>query len=276
MKSKDYCLAFMNWATFYESKGNVAYVSNNESFSVKRPCFHKTYPWSTMMPVKQEIDIAIKKGTRHLSYYNNHYCPFSYDRIVEHIGYLKELFGFDFDFSVENKKYQYVIHIKFEGFGIYFRVLVTWIRYLYEFPANMAMLDVYRIKDMPEFKDINIFSLSTLVLDSLYIKRYFDDHLCDNRHVSKLQTIEELRNNLNELTTKCGRTMQMFKDATLFATEAAFTVNQAALGKKMAENNIKIYYDCAPRQLYDWMNEELFKQRVELYKNNLKVLKNER
>lgn len=273
MIKKNYDLAYLGWCTYYESNGSRK-VFNNESLSIKRPCFHLTYPRTTNEYVEQNIKIAIKKGTRTVARHNNHYCPFTYDEIVKHISYLKELVNFDF--TIENKPMQYIINVNFSGEGIYFRVLVSWIRYLYEFPANMAMKDVYKIMKLKAFKDINVFALSTFVLDCLYYGYYFDDQLCDNRHISKISSIEELKKHLSFLATHSGRTMGMFDCAELSLNKMAlFNKNRNVYKKCLTKNNILTCYNYGLRHLFDWINEDIFKERINLYKKNIKLLKNE-
>lgn len=273
MIKKNYDLAYLRWCTYYESNGSRN-VFNNDSLSVKRPCFHLTYPSTTSELVEQNIRIAIKKSTRAVAGHNNHYCPFTYDEIVKHINYLKELI--DFDFTIEDKRLQYIINVNFSGAGIYFRVIVSWIRYLYEFPANMAMEDVYRIMKLKAFKDINVFTLSTFVLDCLYYGQYFDDQLCDNRYISEISSIKDLKNNLKFLEHHNARTMDMFNRTHVsLGKQEQFNANRTAYRNWLAKNNIAICYRCGVRHLLDWTDKDIFKERLNLYKKNIKLLKNE-
>lgn len=269
---KNYKISGLNWCTFYDSRGNLGCIENNNKITVQRPCFHDTYP-RVHRDVVQHIKIAIKKGTDQVSRYNNHYCPFSYKRIVEHINYLKEIF--DFNYTIENYYDQYIIDIDFNGKGIYFRIMVTWIRYLYEFPANMALKDVYRIKSLPEFKDIDIFSLSTFVLDSLFASYYFDDHLCNNTNPSELITTEQLKDRIRNLLSLPSdfKTMDIFKPTTI-QKQIAIARNRSSLyTAALDERNIAYTDGSYMRNMYDWLNKDLFKLRLNLYRENLKLLK---
>lgn len=270
---RNYRTSGLNWSTYYDSRGTIGNITNTEYFDCQRPCFHDTYP-ETLDDVEQNIKIAIKKGTRELKKLNNHYCPFNKSRITEHIEYLKDLF--DFEYSIEDRPDQYIIDVKFKGKGIYFRILVTWIRYLYEFPANMALKDVYRIKDLPKFKDINIFSLSTLVLDSLLGEFYYDDHLCDNRYPSRLVTINELKHRIEDLISSgCAfRTMDIFSPEISEKQHAIKANRNQDYTRELQEMNV--WYIDGGRLGYmkDWLNKELFKLRLALYRKTLKILKN--
>ena len=274
MAIKNYRTSGLNWSTYYDSRGTIGNITNNEDIDYQRPCFHDTYP-ETLEDVKQNIKIAIKKGTHELKKFNNHYCPFNKSRIIEHIEYLKDLF--DFEYSIEDRADQYIIDIKFEGKGIYFRILVTWIRYLYEFPANMVLKDVYRIKDLPKFKDINIFSLSTLVLDSLLGGFYYDDHLCNNEYPSCLVTINELKHRIEDLISHdCEfRTMDIFTPEVLEKQRAIKANRNRDYTQKLVDMNI--WHTDGGRLGYmnDWLNKGLFKLRLGLYRKTLKILKNE-
>lgn len=272
---RNYRVSLLNWCTIYDSRGTFGNILNNNDFTTLRPCFHDTYP-GTGRTIKQTIKIAIKKGTDYIRKNNNHYCPFSYKRIVEHITYLKQLM--DFNFSIEDRKDQYIITVDFEGKGIYFRILVSWIRYLYEFPANMAMKDVYRIKDLPEFKGINIFSLSTFVMDSLFAGNYFDDHICNNSMPSCLMTIDQIKARIQELLdTNNGsfRTMDMFKPADISIQNKFKSNCNSMYTSKLSELRVSVRDGGFLRNMYDWTRKDLFELRLKLYKENIKLFKNE-
>lgn len=274
MAIRNYRTSGLNWSTYYDSRGTIGDITNVENITYQRACFHDTYP-DTLDDVEQHIKIAIKKGTSELRKFNNHYCPFSKSKIIEHIEYLKDLF--DFNYNIEDRSDQYVINVDFEGKGIYFRILVTWIRYLYEFPANMALKDVYRIKDLPKFKDVNIFSLSTLVLDSLFAGYYYDDHLCDNEHPSCLVTLNELRHRIESLIEGdySFRTMDIFKPENR-EKQCKIITNRNEMYTKQLED-MRIWHADGSRLGYmkDWMSKGLFKLRLKLYRENIKALKNE-
>ena len=272
---RNYRVTALNWCTIYDSRGTFGNITNNADFTIQRPCFHDTYP-GTGRTIKQTIKIAIKKGTDRIRKNNNHYCPFSYKRIVEHITYLKQLM--DFNFSVEDRENQYIVTVDFEGMGIYFRILVSWIRYMYEFPANMAMKDVYRIKDLPEFKGINIFSLSTFVMDSLFAGSYFDDHICNNAMPSCIMTIDQIKARIQGLLGINGgafKTMDMFKPASI-SIQNEFTHNRESMyTSKLYGKGISVTDGGFLRNLHDWMRKDLFELRLKLYKENIKLFKNE-
>lgn len=273
---KNYRVVALNWCTLYDSRGTFGNIKNNDEFTVQRPCFHDTYP-GTGRNIKQKIKIAIKKGTCRVRRNDNHYCPFPYKRIVEHIDYLKELM--DFTYSIEDRKNQYIVTVDFEGKGIYFRILVSWIRYLYEFPANMAMKDVYRIKDLPEFKGINIFSLSTLVMDSLFAGSYFDDHICNNTTPSNLMTIDQLKARIQGLLGINGgnfKTMDIFKPADTSIQRKFIDNRESMYTSKVRELGINVTDGGFLKYMYDWLRKDLLKMRLKLYKENIKMLKNER
>ena len=273
---RNYGVSLLNWCTIYDSRGTFGNITNDNDFTRLRACFHDTYP-STNGTIKQTIKIAIKKGTNYIRNNNNHYCPFSYKRIVEHITYLKQLM--DFNFSIEDRGNQYIIIVDFEGKGIYFRILVSWIRYLYEFPANMAMKDVYRIKDLPEFKGINIFSLSTFVMDSIFAGNYFDDHICNNAVPSCLMTIDQIKARIQGLLNVGNgsfRTMDMFKPADM-SIQNTFKRNRDSMyALKLRELQVDFKDGGYLRNMYDWMRKDLFELRLKLYKENIKLFKNER
>ena len=204
--------------------------------------------------------------------------------VKKHIEYLKNLFPFEY--TIENWYNMYKINVKYRGKGIYFRILVSWIRYLYEFPANIILKEVYKIKDMPEFKDINLFSLHAFVCDSLLQGQYFDDHLNSSAYrVSKLCTIDEIKQNIQRLINRKGvrfRTMDMLPNNGSNSWESnEFLHNLNSILKPYLENRFgrdRVHNFTACRSIIrdycEWFKEEYFNKRLELYRENLKVLKN--
>jgi hypothetical protein len=54
-----------------------------------------------------------------------------------------------------------------------------------------------------------------------------------------------------------------------------FNANRTAYRNWLAKNNIAICYRCGVRNLFDWTDKDIFKKRLNLYKKNIKLLKNE-
>ena len=277
MKYEDIMLRlYMRFCTRYESHGTCGQIYNTEKMNVNRSCFHQTYP-SCKRHTNFDIKIAIFKGTRLLEDSYNHFCPFTYKEIVSHIDELKKLMKFDY--TITNKKDMYLINVKYKGRGIYFRILVSWIRYLYEFPANMILKEALRMKKVKEFKDMNMFSLHAFLCNCI-LGRYIDNLLNDNG-VAKLRTIDELKDHIKELLNTKGlrfRTMDMFVDCKRDGEVTnKFNLNRLALLetiKHFLPDNVKIATGALTESYDLWNNNKRYiKARINLYKENLKLLK---
>ena len=120
---------------------------------------------------KKKVIIKIFSGTNYVkNTHSNNACLFSKSEIEEHISVAKELF--DFEYTVSRKKrlehgrtgYEVSIDVPDES-GLHVKYLVTWIRYLYEYPYNVSLLDVYQLKKLPKFKDMTVENLLLVVLN---------------------------------------------------------------------------------------------------------------
>lgn len=277
MKYKNIILGrYMRFCTRYESHGSKGQIRNDENMALNRPCFRQTYP-SCKSNTNFDIKIAIFKGTRLLESNYNHFCPFKYKEIVNHIEELKKLMKFDY--TITNKRNMYLINVKYKGKGIYFRILVSWIRYLYEFPANMILKEALRMKKLEEFKDMNMFSLHAFLCNCI-LDRYIDNHLNDNG-IAKLKTIDELKDHIKEMLNTKGlrfRTMDMFVDCKWDGEVAnKFYLNRLNLIetiKNSLPHNTNMAIGALTESYDLWCNNKRYiRARINLYKENLKLLK---
>ena len=78
------------------------------------------------------------------------------DMVIRHIELAKRVVNFDYKIT---KRTNYYVRIKLIGTPIQVKFLCAWIRYLYEYPANVLMYDIYRLNDAGKFTDESIFNL---------------------------------------------------------------------------------------------------------------------
>ena len=113
----------------------------------------------------QECEISIciqinKSKTSIISTYNN-LVLLKKDAIIRHIEYLKRLF--DFKYNLVSERTFYKLQAKLVAKPIQIKFFCAWIRYLYEFPANVMMLDIYRLIDAGQFRGESLFNLIMLI-----------------------------------------------------------------------------------------------------------------
>lgn len=125
----------------------------------------------------------------------SHYCPFTLQEIKNHIRQAQAIV--DFSFSVEPNEQHgykgYIINIRFNNKTMcQQRYVLTWLRYLYEYPYVFILQEAKRLKNLEAFKFESVANLFVTVGSCYY--SYNDGHsiqLCG----TKLLTRKKLSRN---------------------------------------------------------------------------------
>lgn len=141
--SKEYVnkIRYASYCTIYSARGTI----NNDLTS--RVCFADIL---NRGKIKEEhYEIYILNDLDHcLNQCISNYCFLSIEEIRNHIRLARRLFPFVYD--VEETGYNghsgFKVTIDLDANSIYHRYLLTWIRYLYEFPFNIILNDALHMK----------------------------------------------------------------------------------------------------------------------------------
>lgn len=201
---------FLNLHTVYKCTGN--YI--NEGTGPKgdycfRKIFHDRSYLTGRNDVKEKYIITTYKGlwkTSDREGKKNNACLFSKNEIEKHLDFVSSNI-FPFRFNIEeiktnNGRNKYKINLDIEGNFLYHKFILTWARYLYEYPTNMLMKDAYRLAKCPEFRFINIFDLYNIVSGC-----YSEDNYKSDQTLSwggMMMSYKELRAQLFELESSGG------------------------------------------------------------------------
>ncbi len=102
------------------------------------------------------ISIVLKQYFSH--YHNNNFTWLRKDQLEQHLDYCKEVFGFDFNYKVEERvlsKYDkyypgkecYRVLFDFKNLSyVKVKLLLFWYRLAVEFPSNLALIDALELK----------------------------------------------------------------------------------------------------------------------------------
>jgi len=154
----------------------------------------------------RHIIVEIHSGTKYLmDKHCDNACLFTKAEMENHIKEAKKVI--DFDFTISRKKrlpdgyWGYEVYLDINSNKIAEKYLVTWVRYLYEFPFNVSLLDVYRMKDLSEFNDMTIENLLLIVLNSHIVGDGWvrGIHSVPKPRHGKFYTTEELKKKINSL-----------------------------------------------------------------------------
>lgn len=111
------------------------------------------------------------------------------NEIRNHVRVVKKLFNFSFKVTEDEDRYH--VHIDINQPKIYHRYLLSWIRYTYEYPFNIACLDMHEMRKQPECRFISSPNLMLTTLLFTINPRY--DHCICNQGVPKGLTNSKLK-----------------------------------------------------------------------------------
>lgn len=152
--------SFTNYNTVYDAISPDFNISTKDS-----ACFSRVFRELERMPLKKELPVHYniwinKDPDRVRIERKDNFCFFTKKELYNHINLLKKLF--DFKFSIKEDKNSYTVSIDLLGTCLVHKYLLTWVRYSYEHPYNIALLEVNKLQQLPEFRfiaKVNIFNL---------------------------------------------------------------------------------------------------------------------
>ena len=103
----------------------------------------------------------------------NNYLWMSIEQLKEHIEYCKSYLGLDFDYTIEGE-YDFEIIVKLNLKRLedikQIKFVLFWLRYAFEFPSAIAMIDAYILKEKyyPEEELYNLLSVTTRVWNLIH------------------------------------------------------------------------------------------------------------
>lgn len=161
---------YLSYCTQYSCSGDIS------TKEIKAACYSKVF--HSIFGQEQhsiKYNIIIYKGIKFaVEQHKNNACILSRREIRKHLDCAKRIIDFEYKISEEKRgDYPvYILHIKVDACSTFHKFLLTWVRYMYEFPYNMLVLDVIRLKRKPEFRFTSRTTLMNLVIGC-----YYDDDL---------------------------------------------------------------------------------------------------
>lgn len=251
----------LNFCTEYSSEGNTNKAMRREAcFST---VFHSEYNGITQ---KNKYRIKLYKIGDFLNKKRqNNACLTDRVGIVHHLKILQSIFKFGYRLK-ESKNY-FDLTLNFEGDLIYHKYMLSWVRYLYEYPFNVFLMDAYKLRGIPEFKFESVINLFNLVGATSGIKQHGTGihAIGETGWFKALMTTKEIKRALKELE---GGHTQINDIFPVVHAEDDWEIHEKLEGVK----TLKVDKDALRSSDY-WESGEEFNKRLELYTNNYKVLK---
>ena len=252
----------INFCTEYSSEGNT------EKKMRRDYCFSDVFH-SEGNGVVQKNTYTIKMykmGDRlNKDRYNNAILT-DKNGIVHHLKILSSVFKFAY--HLEEKEDHFILTITLDGDLIYHKYMLTWVRYLYEYPFNVFLADANRLKELPDYKFESIINLFNIVGATSGI----NDHgvaihaIGDTSAFKACMTTKEIQERLKEL---CGGHKMI---NTLFPIVYRGKNYNDEVNKVKGVETLQVHTNDLHSSDY-WDSIEEFNKRLELYNKNYKIIK---
>lgn len=239
---------FLNFCTIYSSKGSI-----NKPKS-------RAYCFSTIFyqgPNVQENEYMLEIYTDKYKNKDDNNCLLTEEQLITHIEEAKKFRNFEYSLSKKDNKY--ILNFKLNGPRMYHKVILSWIRYAYEFPFNVALYEAFKLKNTKGFKRESLFNLFNLVGGSMsYYKHGCDIHAIGRFNQFKPKvSYKELKtltdNKINESpSTPINTILPELKNENFIVLEN--------------KNNVFMEGEY-------WEDNKSFKKRLKVYRVNNKILK---
>lgn len=262
--------SFLNLRTYYRTTGEKF---NLDLLREGDYCFRKVFKFRyysginsiPSKPFHQVYEIHMIDGVglcESDSKYNNA-CLFSEKEIKRHLDWAKKnIHPFEYTLQKIERKHRRATYISWSvtidicSRFLYQKILLTWVRYLYEFPTNVITKDVYRMTRCPEFRFMNLMDLYNLAS--------FCYPTCTDYKTDQTLSYGGERMTLKELRKKFSK---------LERDEASEYILSKIFKRKMHDEPynrpICKYRADGIHEIGFWTEEEEFKQRKAVYIKNL-------
>ena len=154
--------------------------------------------------VSEEYEVILYKGTAFSrEHHNSNSCLFTKKQIRNHLKQAQGIYPFDFHIT-EAAKWRggynvFKIHLKLTNVpGMFHKYLLTWLRYMYEYPYNVILYDAYKLKKDPCFRFTSMSDLFNLVLGCFNENPAAIHQIAENQ-VSKTMLKRDIREKLQNI-----------------------------------------------------------------------------
>ena len=166
-------------------------------------CFSFVFNKVKIDPVSEEYTLILYKGTNFSKqkHYSNA-CIFNKQQIRNHLKQAQSIYPFKYRVT-ELKNWKgynvFKVHLILSDIpGTFHKYILTWIRYMYEYPYNVILYDAYKLKKERCFCYSSISNLFNLVL-GCYCNNPRTIHQIAKNEVSKRMSKQELKEKIQNV-----------------------------------------------------------------------------
>lgn len=258
--SKEYVNKFqyLSYDTVFDAKGD------KDLDCARNACFAPILNRGTNIH-NEEYNLYLVHDPKYaLNKNRSNLCFLSLKQLKKHIYLARRLFPFEY--SVEETEYEgyptYKVHLKLNANHFYHRYLLTWIRYAYEFPFNLILMDAIRMKHCY----LNRESIANLFV--LCANSYCEGpEFYNSGHAISYQGC----NFLKERLLKAGIDSIAAKNDKYSRVNDLYRQLNPVINKKYPRLKGK-----NSRYLEYWIDQDDFEKRAKVYLKGYKILKNKK
>ena len=189
---------FLDYHTEYSCKGTLEKEMDVEA------CFSFVFNQIDEGNVSEEYEVILYKGTAFSrEHHNSNSCLFTKKQIRNHLKQAQGIYPFDF-YITEAAKWRggynvFKVRLKLTNVpGTFHKYLLTWLRYMYEYPYNVILYDAYKLKKDPCFRFTSMSDLFNLVL-SCFNENPAAIHQIAGNQVNKTMLKRDIREKLQNI-----------------------------------------------------------------------------
>lgn len=199
---QDFC--YLDYHTEYSCNGKL----NQEMLNCA--CFEYIFNHVNQAKISINYRIILYKDITLIhDYHESNYCLLTKNQLENHLRQAQRIYPFTFKIEENNEYYNengnwsvFEVNLQLNDvLGTFHKYLLTWLRYTYEYPYNVLLVDTYRLKQEKQFKFTSIANLFNLVLSCCDYEDLRSIH-----QVPKVSSIpqslktKELKNKLTQIT----------------------------------------------------------------------------
>lgn len=250
-------LNFMSYCSYFEANGDIHVPLGSHA------CFANAINRKTIR--KESYIIYLFKDLKVAKKHQSNFCPLTKEELIYHIKQARRIFKFNYNVEEEPEVRSGVgvcpafkVTFDVDANHFYHRYLLTWLRYAYEFPYNMILLEAFRLKKYAIPKE-TLPNLFVLITNSLKDSYYSDGHSigCSYGKHDMLKEVT-LKKNISELAKQNSN---------------YGCLNQIYPRTKNKDITKLTRIDLSYLDVDQWLPLETFDKRVEKYVKNYKILK---
>lgn len=188
---------FLEYHTEYSCDGDI-----NKELDVEA-CFGNIFH-TGKQTLTETYNIIVYQGTSlSKNEHESNACLLDKRQIINHLNQLKYFYPFKFKISEEaewNNVYDvFILTITLVKKPLMFhKYLLTWVRYLYEYPYNVILFDAYKLKKESCFRFTSISNLFNLILGCFNENPRTIHQIPDNK-ISESLSRKEIKTKLEEI-----------------------------------------------------------------------------